>query len=1221
MSEGLALADDILVVDDTPASLKLLQGVLGSANYRVRLATDGEMALLSAKMHPPAMILLDVKMPGMDGFEVCRRLKEEEATRSIPIIFLSSLGDERDKVKAFQSGGVDYVSKPIQAEEVLARVRTHLALRRALSELKARNADLEAARDTLEETVKRRSAELELSNRRLRQQIDEHVLAVKALKESEARLNVSQRLSKVGGWEYDVASRKWFWTEELYRIHEMPVDSRLDPFEESLKCFRVEDRHTVLDAIRGARACDLEFPFTTSAGGARWVRLTAEPACAEGELVRVTGTLMDITERKRAEDALRASEEKYRSLIQKLQTAVVVHAADTRIVTCNSAAQLLLGLSEDHLLGKTAADPDWHFLREDGTVMPVEEYPVNRVVATGRPIKSHMVGVRRPGKTEDVWVVANANPVFGSDGAIDEIIVSFIDVTERLRDQEKIRHLASIVESSDDAIIGETLDETVISWNRGAERIYGYTSAEMVGRSLSVLVPDDRHDELADILKRLEQGDAVEHLETTRRRKDGQRINVALTMSPMKDASGRVVGASTIARDITERRQSQAEREARRVAEASNQAKSEFLANMSHEIRTPMNAILGMSHLALQSGLNPQQYNYLQKVHRSAESLLAIINDILDFSKVEAGHLDLEHISFELGDVMDNLATLLGMKAEEKGLELVFDLPTDLPSALVGDPTRLGQVLINLGNNAIKFTEQGEIVVGVSVLSRDSRSVRLRFEVRDTGIGMAPEEQQRLFKPFSQADASTSRRYGGTGLGLAICRHLVRMMDGEIGVESAPGHGSGFHFSAAFGLGLERAGEPQASSGRALNQARVLVIDDNKVAREVLVQMAESLGMRPSAVGSGHEAIEDILAADGRGEPYELVLLDWKMPGMDGVDCAKRLAGMPLTHPPPTVLMVTAFSADEVARELAAQSLTVAATLTKPVTPSTLLDACLQAIGQPRQHVPRGEQREEALQSDLAVLAGAQVLLVEDNPINQELACDLLGSASVGIQVASNGREAIDMLTRERFDAVLMDCQMPIMDGYAAARELRKHPQWRDLPVIAMTANAMVGDREKVLEAGMNDHIAKPIDMNELFATLARWLRPRAATPGSSFPGIEGTTALARMRGNEQLYRRLLTTFRDCEAGFAARFRAAWAARDMLTARRLAHDLKAESATLGAAAVREAAEAMETACANCANPADIEARFAAAVERLDFVLDGLGSLDTTWAKAGTTSSS
>jgi PAS domain S-box-containing protein len=1210
MSHGPAAADDVLVVDDTAASLKLLESVLGSAGYRVRLATDGDMALLSAKMHPPSLILLDVRMPGMDGFEVCRRLKGDEATRSIPIIFLSSLGDERDKVTAFQAGGVDYISKPIRAEEVLARVSTHLALRHALSELKSRNAELEAARDTLEETVRQRSAELERTNRRLREQIDEHLAAVQALKESEARLNVSQRMSKVGGWEYDVATRQSFWTEEVYRIHEIPAGASPDPMRESLQCYRPEDRPTALDAFRGVGACDREFPFTTRLGNALWVRLTAEPVYADGKLVRVTGTLMDITQRKRADDAVRASEAKYRSLIQKLQTAVVVHAADTRIVTCNSAAQALLGLTEDQLIGRTAIDPDWHFFREDGTVMPLDEYPVNRVVATRQPLRNFMVGVRRPGGLDDVWAMVNANPVLGNDGDIDEVVVTFIDVTERLRDQEKIRHLAAIVESSDDAIIGKTLDETVVSWNRGAERIYGYTSAEMVGRSLTALVPAELRGELGGIMARLKQGEGVEHLETTRLRKDGQRIQVALTISPMKDTTGRVVGASTIARDITERRQTEAEREARRVAEASNQAKSEFLANMSHEIRTPMNAILGLSHLALQSGLNPQQHNYVEKVHRSAESLLGIINDILDFSKIEAGHLDIEHIPFDLGDVTDGLANLLGMKAEEKGLELVFDLPPGLPSALVGDPTRLGQVLINLGNNAVKFTERGEVIVGVAVLSRDDTSVRLRFEVRDTGIGITSEQRRRLFKPFSQADASTSRRFGGTGLGLAISHHLVRMMGGELAVDSTPGLGSRFHFSATFGVCLERAADEVAPTEGLLHGARVLVVDDNDAAREVLLHMAGSLGLHASAASGGQEAIQAVVSADARGEPFELLLLDWKMPGLSGVDCAKQLARMRLAHPPPTVLMLTAFSRDDMARILAAEQLTVAATLTKPVTPSTLLDASLQAIGQPRRHALRNELREEVLQSNRAVLAGARVLLVEDNSFNQELARDLLGRAQIMVQVANNGREAIDLLSREHFDAVLMDCQMPVMDGYAATRELRGHPRWRDLPIIAMTANAMVGDREKVLAAGMNDHIAKPINVGEMFSTLARWVRRKGPAAGG-FPGIESAAGLAGVTGNEQLYRRLLGMFRDREADFAARFGAARTARDMVTATRLAHDLKGESGTLGAMAVREAAEALELACANGSGPADIDALFAVVVERLDPVIAGLRSLEGT----------
>jgi len=660
--------------------------------------------------------------------------------------------------------------------------------------------------------------------------------------------------------------------------------------------------------------------------------------------------------------------------------------------------------------------------------------------------------------------------------------------------------MATILDNIPDLAWVKDQDGRFVAVNRALAVLMGFSApSEMIGKTDVDINPPD----LAEA-NRIEDAEVMASGRSFRvdqhsLNPDGTSIWYEKIKTALYDGNGQLAGTVGVSRDITERRQSEAEREARRVAEAANQAKSEFLANMSHEIRTPMNAILGMSHLALQSGLNPQQLNYVQKVHRSAESLLGIINDILDFSKIEAGHLDIEHIPFELGDVMDSLANLVGMNAEEKGLELVFDLPPDLPNALVGDPSRLGQVLINLGNNAVKFTERGEVIVGVEVLARGATSVRLRFEVRDTGIGITPEQQRRLFKPFSQADSSTSRRFGGTGLGLAISHHLVRMMDGELGVDSAPGRGSRFHFSASFGIGLERAADDAASSDSGLHGTRVLVVDDNDVAREVLVHMADSLGLRASAANGGHEAIQAVVAADARDEPLDLLLLDWKMPGMNGVDCAKQLARMPLAHPPPTVLMLTAFSRDEMARGLAAEQLTVAATLTKPVTPSTLLDASLQAIGRQRQHALRGELHEEALQSNRVALAGAHVLLVEDNPFNQELARDLLGRAQIMVRVANNGREAIDMLARERFDAVLMDCQMPVMDGYEATRELRGDPKWRDLPVIAMTANAMVGDREKVLAAGMNDHIAKPINVTEMFATLARWVRPEVGAASGGF--------------------------------------------------------------------------------------------------------------------------
>jgi PAS domain S-box-containing protein len=690
-------------------------------------------------------------------------------------------------------------------------------------------------------------------------------------------------------------------------------------------------------------------------------------------------------------------------------------------------------------------------------------------------------------------------------------------------------------------------------------------------------------------------------------RRDGRRVPVLLGAAFLEGSQEHGVA---FVLDLTERRRAETEREARQVAEAANQAKSDFLANMSHEIRTPMNAILGMSYLALQSGLDAPQLNYVQKVNQAAESLLGIINDILDFSKIEAGHLDIEHIPFEFGDVMDSLANLIGMRAEEKGLELVFALSPDLPRALVGDPSRLGQVLLNLGYNAVKFTEHGEVLVGVEVLARDATSVHLRFEVRDTGIGITPEEQARLFKPFSQGDSSTNRRFGGTGLGLAISHHLVRMMGGEIGVDSIPGQGSRFHFSATFGLGQERAADDVLATRAKLQGARALIVDDNDCAREVMLRTARALGLQPSAANDGAAAIEAVVAADARHAPYDLLLLDWKMPGMDGVDCLKRLAQVALHHPPPTVMMLTAFSRDDMSRRMAAEQLVAAATLTKPVSPSTLLDACLQAIGQPQERITRRDLHEEALRGHRAGLAGARILLVEDNPLNQELARDLLGHAEITVRVANDGREALDMLSRESFDGVLMDCQMPIMDGYAATRALREQPRWQSLPVIAMTANAMVGDREKVLAAGMNDHIAKPINVAEMFATLARWVRPSTPPALGGLSGIESRLGLANVMGDEALFRRLLCMFRDRETSFADRFHDACAAHDVRTAQRLAHDLKSAAGTLGAHAIEEAAGALERACRKGAGTAETEALLTTVVLALDPVIASLHSLQS-----------
>ena len=618
-------------------------------------------------------------------------------------------------------------------------------------------------------------------------------------------------------------------------------------------------------------------------------------------------------------------------------------------------------------------------------------------------------------------------------------------------------------------------------------KVTGVDCHEVIGKTDYEIFP-------ADVAKVIEAGDrkalidgiAVTFEETVPHQ-DGSQRTYATTNAPLFDSDGQVVGMVGVANDITARKQAEEEvLHAKQIAEEATKAKSDFLANMSHEIRTPMNAIIGMSHLALQTDLDKKQRNYIEKVHRAGENLLGIINDILDFSKIEAGKMSVEAIDFHLEDVMDHLSNLVGLKAEDKGLELLFNIAPNLPTALVGDPLRLGQILINLGNNAVKFTEKGAIVIGGEMVNQTDNQAELHFWVHDSGIGMTPEQCGKMFQSFSQADASTTRKYGGTGLGLAISKNLVELMHGRIWVESEAGKGSTFHFHVRLGV--------QDASQHAL---------------------------------------------------------------------------------------------------------------------------------------PDQTHEKEALTAEVMTrLKGARVLLAEDNEMNQELAMELLAQAGMEVVLANNGQEAVDILSRDvHFDGVLMDCQMPVMDGYTATREIRKLPQFEKLPIIAMTANAMAGDKEKVIEAGMWDHIAKPLNVGEMFATIAKWIKPAdshvdagdmvktqadqaAVAPKPvgglpALPGIDIKAGMATCTNKESLYTRMLIKFRDSQGQFAELFAAAKADPDPEATTRAAHTLKGTAGNIGAKTLQAAAGELEHACKAKAPAEQIESLLQTALAELATIMPGL----------------
>ena len=915
------------------------------------------------------------------------------------------------------------------------------------------------------------------------------------------------------------------------------------------------------------------------------------------ELLYHRKNLEEIVEERTAD--LRASEEKSRLLLESVGEGIFGVGLDGKVAFINPAANRLLGYDPDELIGKEI-HAKIHHSYADGSAYPKRQCPMylSRVDGTDHHIADEVLW-RKDGSS---FPVEYTSMPIKKDEKVVGAVVTFMDIAERKKAQAEIeelsRNFSDFLESTSDLVYLKDTDLRYMACSKPLSDMLGYTDwRDIIGKTEAEVQNEKSRIRFKEKPERriVEEGSVIELTEDIIK-VDEETGWVNTIKKPLKSGDGKIVGILSISRDITKMKHAEeALAKAKQEAEEATRAKSEFLANMSHEIRTPMNAIIGMSHLALKTDLDYKQYDYLNEIDASAKSLLGIINDILDFSKIEAGKLDTESVDFQLEEMLDNIATLVGVKTQDKKLELLFKTDHSVPSSLVGDPLRFGQILTNLSNNAVKFTDKGQIIVSTELIKEDNTQVTLKFSVQDTGIGMTAEQAAKLFQPFSQADSSTTRKYGGTGLGLTISKRLAEMMGGDIWVESEPGRGSTFSFTANFGLGKEKA-KKQYKPASELHGMKVLVVDDNPTSREILQEMLESFSFEVTVAASGPEGISELENAK-EDRPFELVVMDWKMPGMDGIDAARRIKNHEGLNKIPAIIMVTAYGREEIMQQ--AEDVGLEGFLLKPINSSILFDAIMQAFGEAEPETFRVVERHEQEAETVEHIKGALVLLVEDNEINQQVAKEILEGAGLIVTLANDGQEGVNAVKESNYDVVLMDIQMPVMDGYTATREIRKDDRYKELPIIAMTAHAMTGDENKSLQAGMNGHVTKPIDPDQLLSTLQKWIKPseervqvqqseisvEQPESDNAFPtdkelpeslsGFDLVDGLKRLQGNQKLYRKLLLSFATDYNSVANEIQQALDAVDFDQAHSLVHNLKGLAGNLAATELQAAAMNLE----------------------------------------------
>ncbi len=1050
------MVSTVMIVDDVFENLNILRAVLTENGYRVLAFPDGAMALKAASRNPPDLILLDIMMPEMDGFEVARRLKADERLKDVPIIFLTAVREQDKVATAFSVGAVDYLTKPFRAEEILVKVNLHIELYKQRQELKK---------------------------------------AYERLKNNESFL------------------------------------------------------HATLNSIADAViTCDVE----------------------------------------------------------------------GRVLTMNPSAETITGWA----LAQAKARPihEICYVTQSGAPFNISAY-LEKAIHEEKALElpEDIILTSRDGRR--YHIAGSLAPIMGMPGNITGIVIVLRDVTDGIRRDEELRKLAQAVKQSPASIVITDKDGTIEYVNPKFTEVTGYSFEEAIGQNPRVLKSGEQSKEFYKELWETITSGREWRGEFHNKKKNGELYWEYASISPIKDQRGVITHFIAVKEDITQRKQM--EDELRRTnslleeaiekanemalkAELASKAKSIFLANMSHEIRTPLNAVIGMTALLLDTQLTEQQRHYAQVIKSSGEALLDLINDILDYSKIEAGKLELESTDFDLEELLDDTVIAFSPKAQEKGLELIYGIDPDVPLNLKGDPVRLRQILNNLISNAIKFTHKGEVSIRVTTIDpgrqelvrlkgdlglADNRSVPIRFTVRDTGIGIPADKIRIIFDKFTQVDTSTTRRYGGTGLGLAISKQLVELMGGKIGVESAPGQGSVFWFTAFFEW-PKGAQEVKSSGIHDLKNVRALVVDDNATSLELLVTRLSSWGMRPSGALDGPSALKLLYKAYYEGDPFLIAIIDTEMPGMDGIGLAKAIQGDP--HLKDLKIILTTPLGVTLNKGLS--DFVFSAYLPKPIRYRELLKTIVRILkGGEAQDFDTKEVEKDREALDF-YNNKVRILLAEDNLVNQEVALAVLQKLGVLVDVVSNGKEALEAVMNKEYDLVLMDVQMPEMDGLEATKRIREWESGKDshIPIIAMTAHAMEGDREMCLKAGMDEHISKPFTPKALSRLIGKWLRQTAkshikAEALSPLERLEPTVwdkqgLLARLMGDQELARKIIKTFISDFSKQLEMLKRYLEARDISGAQRQAHTLKGAAANVGAEKIRAIATTME----NMAKAGDLE---------------------------------